>query len=382
MATMISHTRRYILLGITTVLLTNELCHGQDTVTYKPAKGYFFCSGPGKSCRIQNCSLRNKLCDRFISGFELNPYASRSGSQLIYTSTGDYASITLGKNDADAVICDAECSCQALVSEGDGSCQLAPVTEPPTSFPSTSTTPSTSPSVTPSDPPSTSPSRSPSRAPSSKPSFSPSRPPTMSPTINSSIPALLRQVSGDAVFDSSTPQYQATRWLIRRDNLGLDPHSQHLRLHQRYALVALDFAFHRNDESQLNWADPDLDECEWDGVTCQTFDGVPRVRTINWARRNLSGTVLPEFRLLPALETLDLAHNKITGDLHPFSSLVYLKNLYLFENRFHGTLDSIGGSLTRLERLYLGFNQLSGTLSSNLWQPNRDRPLRKFSFSK
>jgi Leucine-rich repeat (LRR) protein len=198
--------------------------------------------------------------------------------------------------------------------------------------------------------------------------------------MKSHIPGTLHQVSGDVVFDISSPQYQASQWLMRldeHDEYELDPNTQHIRLLQRYALVALDFAFHQNDESRLGWSDPNLHECEWDGVTCAYFDGVPRVRTINWARRKLSGRALPEFHLLPALETLDLAQNEIEGDLEPFSTLKFLKNLYLFENKIGGTLDQIGGNLSLLERLYLGQNQLSGTLSSNLWQPNRDRPLRK-----
>lgn len=161
------------------------------------------------------------------------------------------------------------------------------------------------------------------------------------------------------------------------DQLDYNVTEEDVRLVQRYAMVAMDFAFHENDGSRLNWSDPMTDECTWDGVTCARFSGINHVRTINWARRNLTGTVLPEIELLPALETLDLATNHIEGPLDPFYSLKFLKNLYLFQNSFSGTIATEVGNLNRLERLYIGYNKLSGTFPMGLVNPNRDRPLRK-----
>lgn len=189
-------------------------------------------------------------------------------------------------------------------------------------------------------------------------------------------------MSGSDVFqDQKSPHSRALQWLLQHDNFDYDPVNQASKLHQRYALVALDFAFHNNNISHLNWTDPNVDECLWDGVTCAHFNGVPYVRTIDWARRNLTGTPLPEFSLFPAIETLDLAQNNLQGPLDPFYSLEFLKNLYLFDNQFSGPIKDDVSKLNRLERLYLGQNELTGTLSSGLWQANKDRPMRKLALN-
>jgi Leucine-rich repeat (LRR) protein len=166
--------------------------------------------------------------------------------------------------------------------------------------------------------------------------------------------------------------------MSQHDKLDYNITTEVAKFRQRYALVAMDFAFHGNNGARLNWSNPNTDECTWDGVTCLPFSGVYHLRTINWARHNLTGPVLSEINLLPALETIDLAENKITGPLDPFYPLKFLKNLYLFENLFSGTVATEIGNLDLLERLYLGKNQLSGTFPEGLWNPGRDRPLRKF----
>ena len=341
-------------------------------------------------CTIVSCYLEGG-CNSFMYNFEHVPDLFQDEDEIVFVSMGPHASITLGLGDAEEIICDARCSCQPLIADDDGTCQLAPVTDRPSAGPTLSLPPSYSPSrsptiaptVTPSSKPSlrpsSSPTSSPSLQPSTSPTFAPSDSPTLLPTMFSPIPKLLQKVSGSVIFNSESPQSKAVNWLVQNDNLDYDPTTQTSKLHQRYALVALDFAFHGNrDESPLNWTDPNVDECLWDGVSCATFDGIPHVRNINWARRNLTGIPLPEFSLFPALENLDLAQNDLQGPLDPFYSLQYLKNLYLFDNRFSGSIKDDITKLDRLERLYLGKNELTGTLSSGLWQEDKDRRLRKW----
>jgi len=445
-------------------------------------------------CTIVSCYIENG-CIQFLKNFEhvpnLNEFEDKNETVLV--SMGPHASVVLGLGDAEVVECDSRCSCQPLVSEDEGTCQVeapSPVSftslalssspssalsalpslrpsksrtslpsQTPTTdaspspstalstspslrqsrspinlqsqspkvvqsfspsntssvFPSlqqtrspitlTSQNPTTDLSLSPSNVLSTSPSLqesssptflpsqiptmvlslSPTNTPSTLPSLRPSnnptklptKSPTQEPTLTSAIFAILADVSGSALLDPQSPQSKAAQWILEHDKITYNTTTQLSRLHQRYALVALDFAFHENDASRLDWTDPDADECFWSGVSCAHFDGVPYVRHINWARRKLTGKPLPEFSLFPALETLDLAQNALLGSLDPFYSLEYLTELYLFDNLFSGPIGDNIGNLHRLERLYLNANELTGTLSSGLWESDRDRPLRK-----
>ena len=328
-------------------------------------------------CTIVSCYLEDG-CGDFLYNFEHVPDLFEEKDEQVFVSMGPHASITLGLGDAEEIICDSGCACQPLNHDADGTCQFAPTTQIPSAAPTISTTPSYAPSSSPIMSPSDVPSSKPSLRPSSTLTNAPTKSPSNSPTLYSPIQKLLEEVSGSDVFnDRKSPQSRALQWLLQHDYFDYDPVNQTSKLHQRYALVALDFAFHNNNISNLNWTDPNVDECLWDGVTCVPFNGVPYVRTIDWARRNLTGTPLPEFSLFPAIETLDLAQNNLQGPLDPFYSLEFLKNLYLFDNQFSGPIKDDVSKLNRLERLYLGQNELTGTLSSGLWQADKDRPMRK-----
>jgi hypothetical protein len=97
----------------------------------------------------------------------------------------------------------------------------------------------------------------------------------------------------------------------------------------------MDFGFHHNNVDSLDWTGANIDE--WDGATC--------------ARRSLAGVLVAELRLLPALETLDLAQSHTEASLDSFYSLKFLKNLYRFDSPFVGSIRNRISRLTRLERI-------------------------------
>jgi len=341
-------------------------------------------------CSVIGCKLEDG-CGNFLNNFAHVPdvLKERDGrNETVFVSFGQHASITLGVGDADMVECDARCFCQPWNSDHGGSCQRPPSTAAPSLTPTASSVPSMrpsdkpiiSPTTVPSYSPTATPSYSPSTAPSSTPSHFPSKFPTASPTINFPLVQLLRdKVYGDKIdkiLKDDSPQGTALRWMAHNDKIVYDPVDESSRWLQRYGLVALDFSFHNSDPSKLNWTDASLDECSWSGIYCAYFDGIPYVRSINWARRGLKGRALPEFSLFPAIETLDLAQNSIQGTLDPFYDLQFLKNLYLFENKFSGPIKDDIDKLFRLESLYLGHNSLTGSLPSGLWDEAKVRPLQ------
>jgi len=59
-----------------------------------------------------------------------------------------------------------------------------------------------------------------------------------------------------------------------------------------------------------------------------------------------------------------------------FGPTQFLKNLYLFENKFSGPIKDDIDKLFRLESLYLGHNSLTGSLPSGLWDEAKVRPLQ------
>ena len=72
------------------------------------------------------------------------------------------------------------------------------------------------------------------------------------------------------------------------------------------------------------------------------------------------GGPLPELRL-PALQELDLGHNKFTGGLEPLRLCTALQELNLICNRLSGGLDPLQGCAA-LKKLRLACNELTGTL--------------------
>jgi Leucine-rich repeat (LRR) protein len=194
----------------------------------------------------------------------------------------------------------------------------------------------------------------------------------------------------EVLADPETPQGRAFLWMANEDKIVFDlmnspgqnesslltvpadpdvvtkpalmSNEALFHLPQRYALVTLDISVHAN--SEILWSFPDLHECEWPGITCDRND---EIIGINWARQDLTGYVAPEISLLTVLETLDLAQNQLTGFVDVFWNLPQLKTLYLFENRFMGSIGSEIGNMYNLESLYLGKNQLSGSIPEEIF---------------
>jgi len=106
--------------------------------------------------------------------------------------------------------------------------------------------------------------------------------------------------------------------------------------------------------------------CEWESVCC---DGDRYIESINWAFRDLSGT-LQWNRLPSTLQALEIRQNQFYGEVDWANLPHRLRSLFLSGNKFSGKLN-LEQLPSRLEQLDVWGNQFSGnvdvsSLPSNL----------------
>ena len=211
------------------------------------------------------------------------------------------------------------------------------------------------------------------------------------------------------LYNPSTAQGRSLLWITKEDKITLSHVTKAMQnegalvnnlsiqvrnqIRQRFILVALDLALHRPPSSSSSssllanlttttaenkvlqpeidtdvWNDdgvsllqedailtpalsfPNQHECKWTGIICSD----DAVEQIIWARRNLSGRLVPELALLESLTHVDLAQNNIEDNLDVFWRLPRLKTLYLFDNAFQGSIAEDIAKMSLLENLYLG----------------------------
>jgi hypothetical protein len=221
--------------------------------------------------------------------------------------------------------------------------------------------------------------------------------------------------------DTNSPAYKALGWLaedeIAKTALGgsagrrknqrrlvgaggpkdrsLDDTTNTDRLVQRYVLAVLYYALQPHQEKGSSshedvkeleahlkgpwWTDglwmTANNECEWQGVACHDLgkhddDGMnlrDRIHMLNLTGYNMEGTLpVRELQSLRHLDSLDLRHNYLQGDMADFgekmANWISMKHLLLVNNTITGTLPENLGVMENLTSLDLSFNKLTGTL--------------------
>lgn len=193
--------------------------------------------------------------------------------------------------------------------------------------------------------------------------------PTPAPTslLHGSLSGFLADISlddGAALFDQSTPQFQAVQWLANDTNLDNYIDKQKI---QRYALATFYFS-----TQGANWEKNDLwlsdsSECQWFEVDCTSQDEVTR---LDLSSNGLNGTIPPEIALLStSLERIDFQENNDLAGTVPteFQFLTLLRTLDLDEDSLGGALMTELGLLTNLNFLRMGGNDFSGTIPTELF---------------
>lgn len=201
--------------------------------------------------------------------------------------------------------------------------------------------------------------------------------PTPEPTTldHLSLSEFLSDVSfdgGAALFNQSTPQYQAVKWLAN-NNTNLDNYMDMQKI-QRYVLATLYFSTNGgNWTTKDHWLD-DGPECgRWSQkgtiqhLSC-TSEG--EVSNLVLEGNGLQGMIPPELALLSnSLEHLSLRENKLLAGTVPFEFqyLTLLRTLDVDDNILSGTIIAELGLLTRLSFLGMSFNKFTGTIPTELF---------------
>ena len=199
------------------------------------------------------------------------------------------------------------------------------------------------------------------------PSPSPTTPPTsIAPTTSTPTLSPLHQnllaIAGDSLYDESSPQNAAYRWMTLQDNR--EPSD----VLQRFSALTVVFGLTGETSVSLSNTPTYLidDECDWPIVQC---DGNGLITHLLLPRQALSGTIPLEIGNLPPPPPPDLAENILVGSL-PISiyELTNMTSLYLEHNQLTGTLSENVAFWKDLESISLGNNNFSGKIPSSLFR--------------
>ena len=128
----------------------------------------------------------------------------------------------------------------------------------------------------------------------------------------------LTNLSGaDLVGDESMPQYKATEWIAKEDDMELSADSPHL--YQRYVLALLYFMMDGekcfdiiSGEDECVWVSKAVNGVVWDRIAC---DSSGHLKYLKLDGCNLKGPIPLEIQALPYIDYLDLSNNWLTGQI-------------------------------------------------------------------
>ncbi|KAL3911984.1 MAG: hypothetical protein SGILL_007068 [Bacillariaceae sp.] len=209
------------------------------------------------------------------------------------------------------------------------------------------------------------------------------------------------ELNSTLVYESGTPHFAASEWIMNEDPAQLDIDSP--RLLQRYMLAF--WYYHTTNMTESPWRScnppgpgeddscvyqefgrgqddsivyeeiPDRvrwmssqNECDWQGAICG--DGT-RVVGIRMVGQDLVGTLPTEMRSLTFLQVLSVHYNMFTGTLPPeYANFRHLLALEVHGNMLKGQVpvDFYEQESKSLITLNVGDNALSGTLDTRLGQ--------------
>ena len=213
----------------------------------------------------------------------------------------------------------------------------------------------------------------------------------------------LTAITDPATLDNPrTPQGEAYQWIVNDDPRQLEPGDP--TLDQRYILTTLYYATEgagwtecfegaTNEECgqglfpNANAFLSEESECTWGYWAGNSCNSEGALRAIQIPNNNLIGSLPSEISALPALDTLSLEQNGLTGSLfevwppslfrlrlskNSFTGTLgaglpsELSLLYMDENQLTGPLDDVIGSLQDVSQLHLQSNAFTGTIPESL----------------
>jgi hypothetical protein len=174
----------------------------------------------------------------------------------------------------------------------------------------------------------------------------------------------------DGLTVPNSPQYLALNWVSGREEYTQYDMAQRV---QRYALATFYYSTFMVEHEFLstptdwssseNWIS-DLDECTWEGISCNINK---QVISITLEEHALSGSLPVELAFLTALQELDFTSNFIYMEDNLNDVWLHLNQLkvLLMEDNYVVTSEGLPtqfSGLTSLQKLILSYNLLQGTL--------------------
>jgi hypothetical protein len=167
-------------------------------------------------------------------------------------------------------------------------------------------------------------------------------------------------------LSSPTPEELALAWLIETDPIVRDSGTlPSWQFQQRYALLATFYAAYGSDlnSTLLPW-NLNIDECVWDGISCDSNGQVDR---LDWYGRKLPGLLPADVGLLTGLVYFSTSENEFSGSLpETIGRWTDLSIFSVFNNKFTGTIpDGIAGWTDITEAYFYG-NDFTGTMPAGI----------------
>jgi len=205
--------------------------------------------------------------------------------------------------------------------------------------------------------------------------------PTLAPTseLQGKLLKILSQNTAESLlFDTSTPQGQAFRFMLEEDSYSYsleDGDSEDVKLSERFALVTFFYATNGHQWVQNCSFLSDVDYCEWRvtndvgtliGVQRCTDEG--RVGVLLLPDLDLNGTIPPEVGAFSNITEFSIARNPaLIGTLpEEFFELTSLNDIRIFSNSLSGTLSPAIGDLSMLTYLAMQENNFIGNIPTTI----------------
>jgi hypothetical protein len=181
---------------------------------------------------------------------------------------------------------------------------------------------------------------------------------------------------GAALQDPASPQYQAAEWLYT--NPGLAGYTE-TEINQRYALATTYLATDGDNWRLKNgWMEPEVNECQWIGIGCETQLAPGRKlgeedsRSNGSLRGKNSHEAQNEERRTQArimvVKKVQLFELALSGPLpSEIAILTETVDLSCYGNSITGSIPDAIGDMEGLEILQLDGNQMSGTLPASIF---------------
>ena len=162
--------------------------------------------------------------------------------------------------------------------------------------------------------------------------------------------------------DPTALEYKALCWIMTQDSLYYDNDVDNGTLMQRFIMAMFFYSQEREDEISSNHP-----TCEWNYVKCDSNKNI-FIEQLDVSHQHFHGTIISEIGLLTRLKDIYFGHNKFSGTIHSnmFSQLIHLENYDVSDNALQGTIPSELFSLPQLKEVKMSGNLFAGTLSSDL----------------